>query len=283
MRIAPQLLSLVELTLSDYLNEPTLGDADFARRYRALPLYAGWTGITYLTASGEFWFRNHEYDPPRIENNLNDASKIVALVLASERHPELVRLLPTRPRDAVDCEDCAGKGRITVGDVSNIICGQCSARGWRVSPGVDASDVESYVSFDAALAKFRAFASEHGLPTQLAFLSADHSLAVGDQLHVTEEAFGSDAVARNTYERAVACRLGVAVGALGELPDGRLGIYVYGPTTENEAERLMYPRGLKMTVPERRVRVRVVSRLRMWFQRLRYGHRAATQTREHFR
>ena len=112
---------------------------------------------------------------------------------------------------------------------------------------------------------------------------AEHSLLIREQLFVTTEALASEYVARCAYENAVGCRLGVGIGALGELPDGRLAVYVYAPATENEAERLMYPNGLKMTILEGKIAVRVVSSPRMWLLRLRYASRAMERTREYFR
>jgi hypothetical protein len=283
MNVAPESLHVVATSLSEYLKQPRYGDADFAERHLALPLYAGWTGTTYLTTSGEFWFRNCEYDPPRIENDLNDSSKLVALVSGAEHHPQLAALLPSRSDDATDCDDCDGRGQITVGNVSNIICGQCSGLGWRAPvdgrPGGDAS----YPSFPEALAKFRSFARTHGFSTDLVFVSVEHARLIGDQLYVTVEAFHSEAAARTIYERAVGCRLGVAVGGVGEIPDGRLGVYVYGPSTENEAERLMYPNGLKITIPERKIFVRLIGGLKMWLLRLQHGQRGLERTREYFR
>ena len=283
MQLGAPSLQLVATALAEYLQQPRYGDAEFAERHQALPLYAGWTGTTYLTTSGEFWFRNCEYDPPRIERDLNEASKLVALVLAAEHHPQLVALLPSRPDDVPSCDACDGRGQITVGNVANIVCGQCSALGWRRVPIGRSLDDGFYPAFDRALAKFRSFASEHGLGTDFVFISAEHALLVGDQLYITAEALQPEVPTRQIYERAVAHRLGVALGAVGELPDRRLGVYVYGPSTENEAERLMYPDGLKMTVPERNIKVRVVGNTRMWLLRLRYERRNGERTREYFR
>jgi len=283
MKLAPESVRAVEAALAEYLTQPGHGDADFAERHHAFPLYAGWTGTTYLTTSGEFWFRNCEYDPPRVESDLNDSSKLVALVVAAERHPQLTALLPSRPADATICEECDGKGQITIGNLSNIICGRCSGLGWRTTEGGLPTDVSSYPSFEKTLAKFRAFASEQALGGQLVFLAFEHALLVGDQLFITAEAVCSSASVRQEYERAVARRLGVAIGAVGKLPDGRLGVYIYGPNNENESERLMYPNGLKMMVHEQNVGVRFVGKAKMWLLRLLYGHRAAARTREHFR
>lgn len=283
MKVAPESLPIVEEALSEYLTRPVWGDADFARQHHALPLYAGWTGTTYLTTSGEFWFRNCEYDPPRIENDLNESSKLVALVLATERHPALVRLLPQRPATAMDCDDCGGRGQIAVGAVSNIICGQCSALGWRSASTTRNKDEDTYPTFEVAVAMFRTFAGGQGHPTSLVFISPEHALLIGDQLFITAESLRSDLAARSSYERAVGSRLGVGIGALGELHDGRLATYIYGPATENEAERLMYPSGLKMTIPERKIRVHVVGRARMWLLAVRHARRVAERTREYFR
>jgi hypothetical protein len=283
VKLPPEALPLVATALDEYLSEPRYGDAAFAERHQALPLYAGWTGTTYLTTSGEFWYRNCEYDPPRIENDLNDASKLVALVLAAEHHPQLAALLPSRPHDAIHCDACDGRGQIMVGNVSNIVCGQCSALGWRPATG-SRTDQGFYPTYDQALAEFRLFAHEHGLSsTAVVFLSAEHALLILDQLYVTTDAIHSDAAAREVYERAVARRLGVALGAVGELPGRKLGVYVYGPSTENEAERLMYPNGLKMTIPERTIAVRVVGKAKMWLLQLWHAPRSTERTREYFR
>ena len=283
MRLAPESLRAVETALAEYLKQPGHGDADFSARHQALPLHAGWTGTTYLTTSGEFWFRNFEYDPPRIESDLNESSKLVALIVAAERHPQLTVLLPSRPPDATTCAECDGKGQITIGNLSNIICGRCSGLGWLTSDGCLPTHVASYPSFEQALAKFRSFAAEQGREGQLAFLAAEHALLVGDQLFVTAEAISPLASVQREYARAVARRLGVAIGAVGKLPDGRLGVYVYGPNTENESERLMYPNGLKMMIPEQNVGVHLVGKAKMWLLRLRYKRRAAARTREYFR
>lgn len=285
MKVAPESLSIIESVLSDYLKQPDMGDAAFAEQHQALPLYADWTGTTYLTTSGEFWYRNAEYDPPRIERDLNDASKLLALAVAAGRHPQLARLLPSRSPDAIDCDQCGGKGQVTIPGISHsILCGWCSSLGWRVPPISRADSDASYPAFNVALARFRAFAAEHGLSGEPAFVTGDRALFNRDHLCVTADALLADAAARSAYEQAVARRLGVSIGALGELPDGRLGVYVYGPTTENEAARLIYPNGLKMTFPERKIAIRIVSPFwRMWLLRLGHRRRRAQYTREYFR
>lgn len=274
---------MVEEALAKYLKHPTSSDADFAARHRALPLYAGWTGTTYLTASGEFWFRNCEYAPPRIENDLNDSSKIVALVVAAERYPQLASLLPKRPDLAIECDACNGRGQITVGSISNIICGQCKALGWREAAGAQSRAQRPYPSFGEALARLRSFAHQYGFSTDLVFITAEHALLVRDRVYVTAEALHSIDDARAPYEHAVACELGVALGAVGELPNRKLAFFIYGPSTQNEAERLMYPNGLKLTAPECAVAIQIISKPKLWLLRFTHRRHGAARTREYFR
>jgi hypothetical protein len=278
LNVAPESLHLVEEALAEYLRTAD-GDA-FAARYRALPLYAEWYGTTYLTASGKFLYLNEETAPPRLENDLNDASRLVALVLAAERYPQLRALLPQRPAGTPDCEDCGGGGHVIImGNASNIICGPCNGLGWRGATAAEDDHEHPYPSFDEALDAFRAFAQRLSLSTELVFLSGEHALLIGDRLYVTEDAFLTKVAARQAYERAVAARLGVMIAGVGELSDNRVGIAIAAPMTEADAVQRMYPNGLKMTIPEKLVDIRPIGRLRMKWLRLTSGRRAREATR----
>jgi hypothetical protein len=57
----------------------------------------------------------------------------------------------------------------------------------------------------------------------------------------------SQAVAARRYRKAVSRRLGVVLSGRCTLDD-QLCAYVYGPADEDEAARLMFPDGLKMSV-----------------------------------
>jgi nucleotide-binding universal stress UspA family protein len=54
-----------------------------------------------------------------------EADRIADLVIGAERHPELARLLPSRPPSAADCTACGATGRI-----HGIVCAACSGLGW---------------------------------------------------------------------------------------------------------------------------------------------------------
>ena len=282
MRVPSESLGVVESALHDYLSRPVFGDRDFAKRFRALPLYAGWEGTTYLTTSGEFWYLNHDIEPPRIETDISVRAKIVALVMASKRHPQLAMLLPNRPDSASDCPQCAGRGEITVGPDFDIVCGHCSGLGWHAKS--DHVDTDRYPPFEEAIAQLRTFASQHGMHGDVRFITPEDALFWRGRLYVsaspTEHALQK---AHERYELAVGRRLGVVVGVSGELPGGSMAAYVFGPATELEAEQLMFPSGLKLSLPSAHVSIRVVAAPRLKIMRWIGGKRTVRRTHELFK
>lgn len=159
------------------------------------------------------------------------------------------------------------------------MCGRCNGLGWLSRYGSS----ERYPTFAEALVEFQRFLAAHGYSDQTVFLSPDHAIVLEGGLYLTADAICSEIRGMRDYEFAVARRLGVALGAVGELPDGRSGIYVCGPSTEKEAERLMYPHGLKMMIPGRRTCIQLVGSWRMKWLRFRFRRWAAERTREYFR
>jgi hypothetical protein len=81
-----------------------------------------------LRPDGSVWLY-HDDNDPRGEWNWRQASdreRMGALVIASERIPELRRAIPSRPVEAPDCVRCGGTGRI----FESIICPECGGLGW---------------------------------------------------------------------------------------------------------------------------------------------------------
>jgi hypothetical protein len=58
-----------------------------------------------------------------------DQERSLCFVAASERIPQLLRMLPPRPSGAIDCTICKGQGRI-----QGILCASCGAVGWNPLP-----------------------------------------------------------------------------------------------------------------------------------------------------
>ena len=83
----------------------------------------------YLRVNGEVW--SYEDDEnnhwqSRIWHQLMGNERLLALVEAARRHPELSRLLPTKPEASHPCEICKGTGRI----YKIIGCPACGGLGW---------------------------------------------------------------------------------------------------------------------------------------------------------
>src|SRR5258708_40092505 len=122
-------MNRIERALADYFHEPLLGYEDFAREHSALPLYRGWSGTTFLTASGSFLFLDEETPAPTIRPETDEHSQIMSLVAGVENFPALANLLPARSTEAENCETCGGNGKLPIGSGS-IFCGGCSGVGW---------------------------------------------------------------------------------------------------------------------------------------------------------
>jgi len=280
MQLPPNTGETVEAALAQYL-ESSPADATFARRHSALRLYAGWTGAIYLTTTGQFLFVDEEANPPRIETDLNTKSEVLALVVASETFPELAKLLPLRPCGATTCCQCDGTGRVILGATHSLVCGQCTGLGWLWSEQADAEDDGDYPQFETAVARFRSFASGHGHGSNLRFVDCSKVLVLRCGLYARIDSPAiSTANARIVYEAAVARRLGVQISAIAKVASGELLAFIYGPDTISQAEALMYPNGLKMSIPLALPAARVVGSATFEILRIFGGRRTQRNTHE---
>jgi len=119
------------------LDPATGGPADrYGVAQRAFPLLADVGGCCLLRPDGEFlqiaWDTSE--DSPTVLGTI----PLAALVVGAERFPWLRELVPVRSPQAIDCQTCAGTGKIRRGEVSGILCGDCSVLGW-VVPDSDPS------------------------------------------------------------------------------------------------------------------------------------------------
>ena len=99
-----------------------------ARKYNALPLYAGWCGWGLLTPQGDVLEADEEEGGVALAN---EPWRTLYLVVGAERFPEIASLLPQRPADATACSECMGTGWVHVeGCRTQFPCGPCRALGW---------------------------------------------------------------------------------------------------------------------------------------------------------
>jgi hypothetical protein len=129
----PDLRSVIGHLVEQWLAAPThLELVEAVRNSGAVPVYVDIGGALVLRADGEIlcypWDSLAEPAPE------SDASwRLTAVVVGAEKHPELRPLLPVRPIGTADCQWCAGRGRICIGESDRKrgpICGSCYGIGW---------------------------------------------------------------------------------------------------------------------------------------------------------
>jgi hypothetical protein len=250
-------VNVVGHALSAYLQTEDGARDRTAASLRALPLYRGWTGTVYLTTTGEFLFRDEEIDPPQIRAEHDEHLQIVALVEGANLFPTLANLFPERPVDNAECELCQGTGRFYPRNTTGwLYCPDCHGLGWhgRICAPLKLQEFETdepkYVPFADAVRGFKRFLYGEGVAGKLVFVRRSDITIVGRRAFVqrNEPATGYAEAARD-YEAAMRRRLGVALALACRLPHGELVGYVYGPTSMDEAVRLMYPDGVRYSVP----------------------------------
>ena len=138
MRISSEKAQIIERILADYLDRPFTKSGDFrevAQTQKAVPVFEGWTAITFLRTDGTFFNLNTETKPGEITSETDERWQLSSLTYASEQHPLFRQLLPERPADAESCRFCTGAGWIDVRSLSpsptRLLCGECGGVGWR--------------------------------------------------------------------------------------------------------------------------------------------------------
>lgn len=75
--------------------------------------------------------RLFEWDLDFDEREVTDPVHIrLALVLGSKEVPELKRLIPQRPPEALDCRECQASGTRRLNDQLTWACNACGGVGW---------------------------------------------------------------------------------------------------------------------------------------------------------
>jgi hypothetical protein len=101
-------------------------DVDFT----AIDLYGGPGGGHALRSDGIvlYWGEDTELE---YEVELNPGWRIGALVIGSERIPELKEVLPRRPEGSRHCDDCSGQGFTDLPNAPRfLLCQSCWGLGW---------------------------------------------------------------------------------------------------------------------------------------------------------
>ncbi len=99
---------------------------------KAVILYATIGYNCYFSPEGDIYTEDYDLasDAPSTFYR-NQRAQTQALVLASQIMPELVRLLPKRPLNALTCGMCEGNGRVHREIFQRgILCDECLRLGW---------------------------------------------------------------------------------------------------------------------------------------------------------
>lgn len=279
-------VNVVEHALSAYLQTEAGACDGTATSFNALPLYNGWWGTVYLTTAGEFLFRDEEIDPPQIRPEDDEHLQLASLVAGANRFPILANLFPDRPLTDEGCKLCEGTGRFYPRNATGwLYCPECHGLGWhgRIRAPLRLQDLAideaKYVSFGEAVSAFERFLQEEGVAGRLLFVRRADITILGRRVFVWRDESGTSyAEAAHDYEAAMRRRLGVGLALACRLPQGELVAYVYAPTNMDEALRLMYPDGVKYSVP---IKLREGSEVGRWRAKvLAFVRRHVTAVRE---
>ncbi|APZ92681.1 hypothetical protein [Fuerstiella marisgermanici] len=105
------------------------GDTPFVKKYRALPMYLGWTETTGLLSDGRVVRGSSEGDYEGLKPVDDRILFLTSLMEAAKRYPGCDFLIPQRPLGAVDCDACNGMGTIQIPELSKFTC-PCGGVGW---------------------------------------------------------------------------------------------------------------------------------------------------------
>ena len=134
MAYRTSLANQIEARIHEHINKPDAHFRVLAQRLEALPIYADMGGNILIRPDGELLFVSidEDEDNPGVVTSLIEPKwRTIALVVGSEKYPELRELLPSRPLNAQDCQHCGGRGRIDpLPEIKGILCGYCDALGW---------------------------------------------------------------------------------------------------------------------------------------------------------
>jgi hypothetical protein len=126
----------------------------------------------------------------------------------------------------------------------------------------------NYPTFDQAIEKLAAFARSQVVSDSLIFITPEDIILYRGIIYIK---IGNEKRARQIsvqiYNQAVAKDMGVMLGILCTLNNGSCA-FVGRPKDENEAERLLYPRGLKLSIAKNIKTGQSCRSIRWWIAKL---------------
>jgi len=98
----------------------------------AVVMFYGLGDPLYLAFDGRVIIQDMLDDiPPREAKDLKEAAMAVVVGAKVRKFPELLSILPERPENAVDCENCDKTGWFQPAPkLGPFVCGNCGGLGW---------------------------------------------------------------------------------------------------------------------------------------------------------
>lgn len=109
----------------------------------AVVMFYGMGDPLYLTLDGRVIIEEcfMEEKGPREAENLVEAAMAVVVGAKIRNLPELLSILPDRPIDAFDCDNCEKSGWFRPGGVLGpFVCGDCGGLGWKLKETKNQND-----------------------------------------------------------------------------------------------------------------------------------------------
>jgi hypothetical protein len=113
------------------VSEPLRWLTSYVTSHKALPLYVGFAETIAIQADGTLIRWSHEGEWPGVRPVAEATWVNIALARCVATYPELRRLLPTRPSDAISCDGCGGTGELLhlPSHLREVVC-KCGGLGW---------------------------------------------------------------------------------------------------------------------------------------------------------
>jgi hypothetical protein len=126
---SPTVERIVKALVCAWLDGPDPHDlGPMVRETSALPVYTDMGGTLFIRPDGEILLLClNSNEAPQIERD--PVWRLTAVVAAAEKYPELRVLLPIRDDNAIECQSCGGRGRVSIFR-SELRCGDCCGLGW---------------------------------------------------------------------------------------------------------------------------------------------------------
>jgi len=128
---------VISENLISRLKELQQKDANYpiVKSENAVVMFYGMGDPLYLTLDGRVIIEEcfMEVKPPREAETLAEAAMAVIVGAKIRNFPEILSILPDRPQNADDCENCEKSGWLYPGEVLGpFVCSECGGLGWKL-------------------------------------------------------------------------------------------------------------------------------------------------------